>query len=129
VGDISVESVDGHDFKTKKLTFSTSEHEYKAPTKNARIENGNIFWDLPDDEDAIRLPVYNRYASALLFEIGSGGPAFLGADSDYVAMLWLKDVPDDEETTVRIPVIKSPKVELLRQNYSWFSPFRRGIYC
>jgi hypothetical protein len=117
VGDISVESVDGHDFKTKKLVFSTTEHEYKAPTKSARLDNGNIYWDLPDD-NPVRLPVYSRYASALLFEIGSGGPAFLGADSDYVAMLWLKDVVDDEETTVRIPVIKSPKIEQLRQNYS-----------
>jgi hypothetical protein len=116
IGDISVESVGDHDFKTKKLSFSTTEDEYKAPTKSARIENGNVFWDLP--EDIVRLPVYNRYASALLFEIGSGGPGFIGADSDYVAMVWLKDVPDNQETTVRVPVIKSPKIEQIRQNYS-----------
>jgi hypothetical protein len=116
VGDVSIEAVGDHDFKTKKLSFSTTEHEYKAPSKVARVEgSGRITWDLP--EDVVRLPVYNRYASALLFEIGSGGPGFIGQDSDYIAMVWLQDVLDNEETSVRVPVIKSSKLEIVRQNY------------
>jgi hypothetical protein len=125
IGDVFVEAVDGHDFKTKKLSFSTTEDEYKAPSKSARIQDGNVHWDLP--EDVVRLPVYNRYASALLFEIGSGGPAFIGADSDYVAMVWLKDIIDNEENTVRVPVIEGKKLDVLRQNYS--ECLRYGFHC
>ena len=73
-------------------------------------------WDLPSDR--VRLPVYNRYSSAVLFEVGSGGIGPLGASSDFVAMLWLKDIPDDDEVLVSIPVIKSGKLKQIRQNYS-----------
>jgi hypothetical protein len=116
LGDVSIVAVGDHDFKTKKLSFSTTESTYKAPTSAARSEGGNVSWDLP--QDVVRLPVYNRYASALLFEIGGGGPGFLGQDSDYVAMVWLKDVPDDEETPVRVPVVQSKNLAQIRQNYS-----------
>jgi hypothetical protein len=119
IGDISVKAVDGHEFKTKKPTFSTSEHDHDASTKNACIENNTIFWALPNDEN-VRLPVHKRYASAMLFAIGLSGPGFLGAASDYIGMLLLGDV-HDEETIVRIPVINNLKVKLLRQNYGQFS--------
>lgn len=76
----------------------------------------------------MRLPVYNRYASALLFEIGSGGPGFIGADSDYVAMVWLKDIIDNEESTVRVPVIEGKKIEVLRQNYINDQTFKTHQY-
>lgn len=85
-------------FKTKKLAVSTSDLTYKAPSSSANVsEDGQITWDLPVDK--VRLPVYNRYSSAVLFEIGTGGFGPLGANSDFVAMCWLKDVPDDEETS------------------------------
>lgn len=62
--------------------------------------------------------MYNRYASAVLFEIGSGGIGPLGADSDFVAMYWLKDVVDNEETKIRVPVLRCKKLKQVRQNYS-----------
>jgi hypothetical protein len=116
VSDIKLESTDQFDFKTKKLSISTTEDEYKAPSSSAQVVNGDVTWDLPVEK--VRLPVYNRYASAVLFEIGSGGIGPLGADSDFVAMAWLQDIPDDEETPIRIPVLKSSKLQQLRQNYS-----------
>ena len=116
VGDIKIEATDEfrEGFKTKKLSISTGDDEHKVPSKVATVRDGDVHWDL----DLIRLPVYNRYASAVLFEIGSGGIGPLGADSDYIALAWLKDIPDDEETPVRIPVLKSSKLDQLRQNYS-----------
>jgi hypothetical protein len=112
---IHVESTDDFDFKTKKLVISTTEEEYKAPTSSAIVTDGDIHWDLPVDK--VRLPVYNRYASAVLFEIGSGGIGPIGQDSDFVAVQWLQDIPDEEETHIRIPVIKSKDLEQVRQNY------------
>jgi hypothetical protein len=118
LGDISVEATPEYQegFNTKKLTVSTSDDEYKVPSSAATVANGNVSWDLPVDK--VRLPVYNRYASAVVFEIGSGGIGPFGSDSDFVAMCWLKDVADDEETEIRVPVIRSKKLSQLRQNYS-----------
>jgi hypothetical protein len=116
---IRIESTDDYDFKTKKLVISTSDDEYKAPTSAATVTDGDVHWDLPVDK--VRLPVYNRYASAVLFEIGSGGIGPLGADSDFIAMAWLKDIPDETETPIRVPVLKSKDLNQLRQNYSKLS--------
>ncbi|EPQ58830.1 hypothetical protein GLOTRDRAFT_54343 [Gloeophyllum trabeum ATCC 11539] len=117
LGSISIESNEElrEGFKTKKLTMSTSEDSYKAPSSSATVTDNNVHWDLPVDK--IRLPVYNRYSSAVLFEIGSGGVGPIGQDCDYVAVAWLKDVPDDEEVTLRLPVLRSDKLAQVRQNY------------
>ncbi|TFK47021.1 hypothetical protein OE88DRAFT_1666844 [Heliocybe sulcata] len=117
LGSVSIEATDElrEGFKTKKLTVSTSEDKYKAPSSSATVTGSNVHWDLPVDK--VRLPVYNRYSSAVVFEIGGGGPGPIGQDSDYVAVAWLKDVPDDEEYQLRVPVIRSDKLAQIRQNY------------
>jgi len=117
LGSVSVEANEElrEGFKTKKLTVSTSDESYKAPSSSATVAGANVHWDLPVDK--VRLPVYNRYSSAVVFEIGSGGVGLIGQDSDYVAVAWLKDVPDDEEYELRVPVIRSDKLAQIRQNY------------
>ena len=103
--------------KTKKLAISTTDESAKPSSSVARIEEGgSVVWDIPEEEK-VRLPVYNRFSSAVMFEIGSGGPGPIGQDADFLAVCWLKDVPDDEETTVRLPVLKSGNLKQLRQNY------------
>lgn len=104
-------------FDTKKLELSTTEASYKAPSSSATIDakTKSVSWSLPTDR--VRLPIYHRYASAVVFEIGSGGFAFVGQDCDYIAVCWLKDLVDNEETPVRLPVLRSDKIEQLRQNY------------
>lgn len=119
LGSITIEPVSSFSegFSTKKLAVSTSDDTYKVPSSAARsVDGGSVVWDLPVEK--VRLPVYNRYSSAVLFEIGSGGVGPLGANSDFVAMVWLKDIPDDEEALVRVPVIKTGKMKQIRQNYS-----------
>lgn len=117
-GTISIEPTaefkDG--FDTKKLEICTTDESYKVPTSAARAEDGAVVWDPPVEK--IRLPVYNRYSSAVVFEIGSGGIGPIGPDCDYIAVCWFKDVPDDEETVIRVPVLKSPHIKQVRQNYS-----------
>lgn len=106
----------GEGFSTKKLEVYTTDESYKCPTSAARVENGSVYWDPPVER--VRLPVYNRYSSAVVFEIGSGGVGPVGPDSDFLAVCWFKDIPDDEETPIRIPVLKSPHLKQLKQNYS-----------
>ena len=103
-------------FNTKKLEVCTTDDSYKVPSSAALVEDGSVYWDPPVDK--VRLPVYNRYSSAVTFEIGSGGIGPIGQDCDYLAVCWFKDIPDDEETPIRIPVIKSPHLKQLKQNYS-----------
>jgi hypothetical protein len=122
-------------FKTKKLEICTSDESEKLSSSTARVDDqdGAVTWELGGSASAdadndhgseqsknnkVRLPVYNRYASAALFQIGSGGIGPVGQDADYIAVCWFKDVPDDEERTVRIPVLKSANFKQLRQNYS-----------
>ncbi|EKM56362.1 uncharacterized protein PHACADRAFT_172085 [Phanerochaete carnosa HHB-10118-sp] len=105
----------GGGFDTKKLEICVTDDSYKVPSSAARVENGAVLWDPPVDK--VRLPVYNRYSSAVVFEIGSGGIGPLGSGCDFMAACWFKDVPDDEETQIRVPVIKSPHLKQLRQNY------------
>lgn len=105
-------------FHTKKLEISTTDESHKPSSSAAREEeNGAVVWEL-SEEEKVRLPVYNRYSSAVVFQIGSGGIGPVGPDADFLAVCWFKDVPDDEETTVRVPVLKSVNLKQLRQNYS-----------
>ena len=103
-------------FATKKLQICTTEDTYKVPSSAAQKDNGAVFWDIPVEK--VRLPVYNRYSSAVVFEIGSGTVGPVGPDCDFLAVYWLQDMPDDEETQIRVPVLKTKDKKQLRQNYS-----------
>ncbi|KAI0826298.1 hypothetical protein BC629DRAFT_1605012 [Irpex lacteus] len=101
-------------FKTKKLEVRTTDESDKLSGSSAQVSNSD---GTANTQNKIRLPVYNRYSSAVQFQIGSGGIGPIGQDADFFAVWWFKDLPDDEETTVRIPVLKSGNQKQLRQNY------------
>lgn len=101
-------------FNVKKLEISTTDHTYKVPASAAQLENGAVYWDIPVEK--VRLPVYNRYSSAVVFDISSGGLGLGG--QEFLAVYWFQDMPDDEETQIRVPVIKSKNLKQLKQNYS-----------
>ena len=94
--------------KTKNLVLSTTDSTEKIPKAKAEGASDNVvIWNL---EDTLRLPVYSRYNTALTFQFGSeSNPAAL-------ASLWLKDLPDDEERPIKIPVVISKDLKQLRQN-------------
>jgi hypothetical protein len=63
--------------------------------------------------------VYSRYQSALVFEIGGNdGPiGLLGTKPKAVAVLWLSDLVDDEDTEVSLDILESKEPDKLRQNH------------
>ena len=93
---------------TKSLVLSTTDSTEKIPKSMAEgASDSEVIWNL---EDTLRLPVYSRYNTALTFQFGSASnPAAL-------ASLWLKDLPDDEEQRIKIPVIIGKELKQLRQN-------------
>lgn len=72
-----------------------------------------------DVSNMIRLPVYERFSTPLLFEFGGGG-ALPGLKSGpyAVAALWLQDVEDDHEMDIRVPILRGKNIQQLRQNYN-----------
>jgi hypothetical protein len=112
-------SNDSGAFNVKSLRISTSEQSFKAPTRAEPLEGSGLTFQIP--ETGVRLPVYSRYSSACLFEMSSGN-GFVGSKPDLVAAFWLRDIVDGEEEEIRIPVLKSSKLKVLRQNYSRFIP-------
>jgi len=103
---IVVESVEGSTVvgsKAQKLIIATTDSREITPANQATAQNGRLTWQL---NSALRLPVYSRHASSLTFEIGTNA----------LAVLWLKDMVDDEEADVRIPVVTAKDLKQLRQN-------------
>jgi hypothetical protein len=96
------------------LTVSTTDSTEKIGSPLGSGDHAHITWDV----DTVRLPVYSRYASALTFEIGSkGGFGLMKGQPSAMAIVWLQDLPDDEEVLVRIPILVSKDLRKLRQNY------------
>ncbi|PBK93314.1 hypothetical protein ARMGADRAFT_1013004 [Armillaria gallica] len=102
--------------KSNKIVVSTTDSTETLPASATSDESGvDVVWDFSAEQ--LRLPVYSRYATSLTFEI-SGGGSFLGrkANPQALALLWLKDVVEDEETDIELPVVAGNDLRQLRQN-------------
>ncbi|KAL7420399.1 hypothetical protein Q5752_005369 [Cryptotrichosporon argae] len=102
------------DAQATGLRIITSESVEAAPKKAARVEGDTVSWDM----DRLRMPVYSRYQSSVVFELGrSGALAVLGkGHPDAIAVLWLQDLTDDTEQDVTIPVFVGQDLGTLRLN-------------
>ncbi|WVN87584.1 uncharacterized protein L203_102767 [Cryptococcus depauperatus CBS 7841] len=104
------------DAKATRLRVVTSEQVEVLPKKEATANGNTITWEM----DMLRLPVYSRYQSSVVFELGkTGGPLSvvgIGAKPDAIAVLWMQDLTDDVEQEVKLPVLVSKNIENLRQN-------------
>ncbi|KAI4928709.1 hypothetical protein J4E85_005327 [Alternaria conjuncta] len=71
--------------------------------RNGKVhsEDGSTIWTTTKDK-CIRLPVRARYCAPLVFEFRQD--ATFRDHTPGFGILWLKDVPDNEEQTVRIPI-------------------------
>ena len=102
--------------KAMRLRVVTSDRIEVLPKKEAEVNGSTIAWDM----HIIRLPVYKRYQSSVIFEIGKGGGVLssigVGVHPDAVAVLWMQDLTDDTEQEVKLPVLVGKNVETLRQN-------------
>lgn len=104
------------DAQATRLRVVTSEQVEVLPKKEADVQGHTISWEM----DMLRLPVYARYQSSVVFEIGkTGGPLSVvgvGVKPDAIAVLWMQDLTDDIEQEVKLPVLVSDNIENLRQN-------------
>lgn len=86
------------DLRDLRLKLRTNVHRGKMYSSNT---NGSIQW-MGKKDRAVRLAVRKRYCSCLIIEFRKSN---LGLDkTPAFAVLWLKDIPDNEETTVTLPV-------------------------
>lgn len=74
------------------------------------LSHGKMYADSEEEkfstkkDASLKLPVRKRYSSALVVEFRSSNK--LLDKSPAFCVLWLKDIPDEEETTVTLPVWK-----------------------
>ena len=94
-----------------RLKLRTSVNRGKMYTSNT--DSNDIHWT-GKKKRPVRLGVRKRYCSPLVIEFRKNGmmldktPAF--------ALLWLKDIPDDEEKTVTLPVYHSKLLKRAEAN-------------
>lgn len=86
-------------------------------SRHAEVDGQDVVWKL--NEPAIRLPVYLRYSSALVFAIGSSsGMMGIGGNVEAVGNLMCSDLLDNEHQEVKVPIVKGKDLKILRQNVS-----------
>lgn len=119
VGDVRMELEDkykhlfhGH---VPKLSIKGTDTAQVLHKKEGEVHDGAVYWS----SDGVRLPIYSRYASSLIFDIGSrtSVASLIGKSGpEAIAVLWLQDLQDDVEQEVKIPIFTGPHLKNLRQN-------------
>ena len=99
---------------------ATGDVEKSKLYMRTNISQGKMYsqddhWEPKKDKDSVFLAVKQRYSSAFIIEVGKG---MLGTDPPAFAVLWLKDIPDDEETPIKMKVYKTTKGALKRATTS-----------
>ncbi|RXK42692.1 C2 domain-containing protein [Tremella mesenterica] len=98
-----------------RLRVVTSESAEILPKADAQVNDTVVEWDM----DTLRLPVYSRYQSSVIFEIGKSGGILNGSlksKPDAIAVLWMQDLTDDVEQEIKLPVLVGKNLANLRQN-------------
>jgi hypothetical protein len=119
VGDVQVdiesEHRDSFPSSGTALTIKTSDSQEVLPKKDAEVHGQSMFWESED----LRMPIYSRYSSSAVFELGSKGglKSLIGKGTPAaIAVLWLQDLTDDVEQSVKLPIFTGPDLVNLRQN-------------
>jgi hypothetical protein len=86
-----------------KVRTGMSRGKLHSRGRNGRVhtDEGQAIWTSRGDKP-IRLPVRSRYCAPLIFEFRQD--AALRDHTPAFGILWLKDVPDNEEQTMRVPI-------------------------
>jgi hypothetical protein len=104
----SIKAIDlPEDLKPLRLKVRTPLDRAKLHSRgrNGRVhsEDGQTVWTSRKDR-AIRLPVRARYCTPLVFEFRQD--ATFRDHTPGFGILWLKDIPDNEEQTIRVSIWK-----------------------
>ncbi|KAF2134147.1 meiotically up-regulated gene 190 protein [Dothidotthia symphoricarpi CBS 119687] len=88
-----------------KVRSTLAKDKLHSRRRNGRVneEDGQAVWTTRGDRP-IRLPVRMRYSSPLVVEFRQD--ATLRDHTPAFGILWLKDIPDNEQTTIRLPIWK-----------------------
>lgn len=118
ISNVSLEVEDSSklDAEATRLRIVTSESTENVPKKEANVSGNKIDWEI----DQLRMPIYSRYQSSVVFEIGKGKDGVLSTLGvkkvpEAIAILWLQDLTDDVEQEVKLPVLMGPHLANLRQ--------------
>lgn len=99
------------DLRSSKLKFRTSISAAKMYTEDGENE-GMVTWRSKRDRP-LALAVQSRYSSCLSIAFRDKG--LFGDDTAAFSVLWLKDIADEEETELELPI--------------WKGDFRRATAC
>lgn len=92
-----------------KASMSTS----KASKKDAeREDDGSVVWK---EDPPMEIPVQQRYGSALVIKFKES--TALKSSKLGMAVLWLRDVVDDEDNVIDVALFKAGNYDRLKQNY------------
>lgn len=95
-----------------KFKTSSSSDKFSRKASN-RDNNGDIVWHA--EEEPLVLPVHQRYSSALIMTFKNTHG--LGVGKEGMAVLWLRDVVDNEDKSNECALFKSNEYSRLKQNY------------
>ncbi|KAF4970504.1 hypothetical protein FSARC_2472 [Fusarium sarcochroum] len=90
------------DLRSSKLKFRTSISSAKMYTED-KEDQGTVTWKSKRGR-SLALAVASRYSSCMSIAFRDKG--FFGDDTDAFSVLWLKDIVDDEETELELPIWK-----------------------
>ncbi|KAM0547000.1 hypothetical protein ACHAPJ_010543 [Fusarium lateritium] len=90
------------ELRSSKLKFQTSISSGKMYTEN-KEDQGTVTWKSKRGR-SLALAVASRYSSCMSIAFRDKG--FFGDDTDAFAVLWLKDIVDEEETELELPIWK-----------------------
>ena len=116
----------GWDFGTLEITGAIRSDDLEDNLKGLKIKcrtshgKGKLHsssnqgeWKVKKDRK-IRMAVSSRYSSTVVFEFRSG--ATFGDKLAAFAILWLKDVPDDEDQEIQLPVWRGKSFDRAKAN-------------
>ncbi|CAH7672644.1 hypothetical protein PPACK8108_LOCUS7460 [Phakopsora pachyrhizi] len=131
--ELSDEMVEYLKKKKKKLKLRTNEDTYSLSmitddlnaesTPSNRISWTNLSQIQDYDHTVIRLPIYERYKSSVVIDIGSHDSTLsnlLLTDPEKhhrMSVLWLQTLEDDVEHEIRLPILMGKNSKKLRQNF------------
>ncbi|KAL2427342.1 Meiotically up-regulated protein 190 [Exophiala dermatitidis] len=108
---------DGNDSSSSFTHYRMKLRTNLMRAKLSSSGDGKVEWRPKSDRESVFLAVRKRYSSALIVEFRK---STIGPDSTpAMAVLWLKDIPDEEERTVSLEVWKGGKERAHRMTTSY----------
>lgn len=104
-----------------RLKTTKAGADEKVSRRNAhRRDDGSVQWE--SDDNLTRIPVRTRYGSALLmsFKDSSSSLGVKRAGRKALAVLWLRDIADNDEGVIELPLwnVTDGDYSRLKMNYS-----------